>query len=464
MEQFFQLQAHGTTVRTEVVAGISTFLAMAYILFVNPDMLAQGAALVGEDPQKVYNGVFFATCIASFAGTFLMAVYAKIPFAQAPGMGINAFFAFTTMAGQGYSYAEALAIVFISGLLFLLIALTGLKKHIIESIPANITFAISAGIGLFLAFVGLQNAGLVVASPATLVTLVDFSTLGDPTTGAGAMGAVLALVGLVITVALHARRVPGAVLIGIVATTLLGIPLGVTQLPQGAAVDFAARFADFREVSLLRFGEGLGGLFSSGGFAQNLLHVGTLVICFSLVDLFDTIGGLLGAAGQAKLLQEDGSMKGMDKALVCDAAATAVGAVLGTSTVTTYAESAVGIGEGGRTGLTSLTTSLLFLAAIVFAPVIGIVPSAATAPALIYVGCMMAASIKNLKMDDLSDTFPAILTILLMPLTYSVANGIAFGLISHVLLKLLCGRGRQLKPTCVILALIFVARFFIMGM
>lgn len=463
--RFFHLEEHGTNVKTEFVAGVTTFFTMAYILFVNPELLSAGAGIVGEDAAKVLNGVFFATCLASFLGTFLMAVYAKIPFAQAPGMGLNAFFAFTVMAGYGFAYKQALGIVFISGLLFLLITLTGVRGMIVESIPRNIKISISAGIGLFLAFLGLQNSGLVVNNDATLVSMVNFSSIGILEHRQLVMGAILSIIGLIIISTLSALKVRGSILIGIIGATIIGIPMGVTRLPTPDTfqINFAQQFADFREVSFLTFGSGLASLFEGGGLWESILTLIVLVISFSMVDMFDTIGTLLGTAKRAGLLKEDGSMDRMNQALLCDAVATTAGAMLGTSTVTTYVESAAGIGEGGRTGLTSLVTSLLFLVALICAPFVGIVPSAATAPALIFVGCLMIASIREVDWDDISEAVPSFLTVAMMPLTYSIANGIAFGLISYTLIKAFSGKLREVHPLCAVLAALFVVRFFIMG-
>jgi len=464
LDRYFRLKEHGTDVRTEVFAGITTFVTMSYILFVNPNLLSIGAGIVGEDPVKVSNGVFFATCIASFIGTVLMALYARVPFAQAPGMGLNAFFAFTVMAGYGYAYNQALGLVFISGLLFIVITVTGLRATIVRCIPGNIKIAISAGIGLFLAFLGLQNAGLVIGNPDTLVSLVNFSSIGNADTHAAVMAAILTVMGLIIIAALSTLKVKGAILIGILAATVLGIPMGVTVLPASMDFSFAGKFADFTEVSFLTFAEGLRSMFANQSFAQSLFTLIAIVISFSLVDMFDTIGTLLGTAKQAGMLRKDGTMDRMNEALLCDAIATTTGAMLGTSTVTTYVESAAGIGEGGRSGLTSLVTALLFLAAIILAPVVGIVPAAATAPALIFVGCLMISSIKDLEWGDMSESIPAFLTIAMMPLTYSIANGIAFGLISYVLIKLCSGRVKQIHPLCAGLAVLFIVRFFVMGM
>ncbi len=466
LEKYFQLKEHGTNVRTEVLAGITTFFTMAYILFVNPTMLAEGAGLAagmnGADPA-VQNGVFFATCISAFVGTALMAFLAKLPFAQAPGMGLNAFFAYTVMLGMGYSYSQSLAIVFISGILFITITVIGLREAIVRAIPANVKIAISAGIGLFLAFLGLQNAGISVNSDSTLVTLVNFSQISNPENHTAVVGAVLAVVGLLIIAALYHLKVKGSILIGIVAITLLGIPLGVTVIPESFNIQFGAQFNDFMTVSVGAFAGGFKDLFGeTTSIVEGVFTVAMLVISFSLVDMFDTIGTLLGTAKKANLLDENGNMPGMKKALLCDAIATTTGAMLGTSTVTTYVESSAGIGEGGRTGLTSAVTAILFLAALVIAPFVGIVPSCATAPALIFVGALMISGVKDIDFSDISEAVPAFLTIAFMPLTYSIANGIAFGLISYVVIKAICGKFKEIHPITVVLAVLFIIRFFSM--
>ena len=459
LEKFFELKKHGTTVRTEIVAGITTFVAMSYIIFVNPPMLAMGNV-------QIQNGVFFATCIAAFIGTALMGLMAKLPFAQASGMGLNAFFAYTVMAGMGYSYNEVLAIVFISGMLFIAITIFGLREAIVRAIPKNIKIAISAGIGLFLALLGFKNAGIVVANSSTLVGLADFSALakGDQAAKLAVTGAVISIVGLVLIAALSTLRVKGAILIGILACTLLGVPFGVTVLPENFSVDFGVQFSDFMQYSLFQMD--FAGLFA--GSANLLAAIGTiamLVISFSLVDMFDTIGTLLGTAKKANLLDENGNMPGMTKALLCDAIATSAGAMLGTSTVTTYVESSAGVAEGGRTGLTACTTAVCFLLALVVAPFVSIVPACATAPALIYVGGLMLSSVLDLETgEDMSELIPAFLTIAMMPMTYSIANGIAFGLISYVLIKLLCGRWKEINLITVIISALFILRFFVIAM
>lgn len=468
MERFFHLKEHGTTVRTEIVAGITTFVTMAYIIFVNPSM-------IGGDNGPLNNGVFFATCISAFVGTILMGLLAKLPFAQAPGMGLNAFFAFTVMpamlplsGNENLSiyeqYQMALAIVFLSGLLFIAITLLGLREAIVRAIPKNIKLAISGGIGLFLAFLGLQNAGLVVNSDSTLVGLVDFSKISGAETKTLVMGAIVAFIGLIVIAALYKLRVKGAILIGILVATLLSyIPfIGVASWPAEMKFNFGAQFGDFVDVSLFSFTGGFGHMFEGKNLFGAITTVLVLIIAFSMVDMFDTIGTLLGTAKKADLLDEDGNMPGMKKALMCDAIATTTGAMMGSSTVTTYVESSAGIGEGGRTGLTACTTAVLFLAAIFIAPFVGLVPGVATAPALIFVGVLMMGSIREIDFDDISEAVPAFLTIAMMPLSYSIANGIAFGLLSYVLIKLCSGKWKEVNIVTAILAAIFIIRYFFM--
>ncbi|MGI5958551.1 MAG: NCS2 family permease [Massiliimalia sp.] len=465
LEKFFKLKENGTTVRTEVVAGITTFITMAYILAVNPQVLSDPLNIMEQptEAQMVFNGVFFATCIAAFVGTLLMGVLAKVPFAQAPGMGLNAFFAYTLMLGMGLSYSASLGVVFISGILFILITILGFREAIVKAIPHNIKVAISGGIGVFLAFVGLKNAGLVVANDSTFVALADFSKIADPESHSAVMAALLAVIGLIIIGALLKLKVRGGILIGIIATTIIGIPMGVTNLSVKLP-NIGEQFQDFMDVSLFSFAGGLGELFAGKNILQAIATVVILVISFSLVDMFDTIGTLLGTARRANLLDEKGEMPRMKQALMCDAIATTVGAMTGTSTVTTFVESGSGIAEGGRTGLTSVVTAILFLLSLFLAPFIGIIPSAATAPALIVVGAMMIAGIRDLDFDDMSECIPAFLTIIMMPLTYSIANGIAFGLISYCTIKLFSGKIKETNILTWIIAALFVIRFFLIAM
>ncbi|MEG2770340.1 MAG: NCS2 family permease, partial [Oscillospiraceae bacterium] len=381
MEKLFHLKEKGTNVRTEIIAGLVTFFTMSYILVVNPSIISFDGAI-----PEIMHGVFFATCISAAIGTLLMALLGNLPFAQAPGMGLNAFFAFTVMATLGSvagvedpikQYQMALALVLVSGILFIIITLIGLRENIINAIPKNIKIAIGGGIGIFIAFLGLQKAGIVVSSGATLVDLVPFSNIENSKV------AIVSIIGLIVIAALAALKIKGSILIGIVVTSILAYATGVAQFT-GINLNFAGQVGDWVNTSLFKFD--FVTLFSGGEFFSKLITVIVLVLSFSMVDMFDSIGTFLGTAQQANLLDENGNMPSMKKALLCDSIATAAGALLGTSTVTTYVESAAGIGEGGRTGLTSLTTGICFILAIFFAPVILLVPGCAAAPALIYVG------------------------------------------------------------------------------
>lgn len=457
LDKFFGVTAAGSSIKVEIMAGLTTFFAMAYIIFVNPNILNQFYVITGDTAMAsaVASSVFVATCLSAFIGTLLMAVYAKVPFAQASGMGLNAFFAYTVMLGNGYSYNQALAIVFISGVLFILITLLGLREAIYRAIPKNVRIAISAGIGMFITLIGLLNAGVVIKNDATTIGMCSFNVWNSATAAA-----LLCLLGLIITGVLMKLKVKGAILISIVACTLIGIPMGVTQvegftwtLPDfGAWVNYGLFKLDFSGIVDMSHGL-LGGIFS----------IIMIVLSFSLVDMFDTIGTLVGTANKAGMIDKDGNMPRMRQAMMSDAIATAAGALMGTSTVTTYVESSTGISEGGRTGLTSLTTAVLFLLALFLAPLVGIVPSAATAPAFIIVGVMMLSSIKSLELDDMTEAIPAFLTIVMMPFAYSIATGIAFGLISYTLLKVLSGRAKEVSPVTAVLAIIFIIRFACMA-
>jgi len=413
MERFFRFAEHGTTVRTELVAGATTFMTMAYILAVNPAILS--ATGMPKD------ALFTATAVSSIIATLAMALMARLPFALAPGMGLNAFFAYSVVLGLGYSWQTALAAVFLEGILFIVLSAINVREAIIACIPLNLKRALSVGIGLFIAFIGLHNAGIVVQHDATLVTL------GDITQGP----ALVALVGLVFTGLLLAWRVKGALLLGILAATLIGIPLGVTQWHGSQLVSLPASLAPIAlqmDFSALASGE--------------LIMV---VLTFLLVDMFDTIGTLVGVCTKAGMLTPEGQVPRAKQALLADAIGTTVGALLGTSTVTTYIESAAGVAEGGRTGATALTTAALFCLALFLSPLFLMVPSAATAPALILVGLFMLSPIKDMDLDDPTEAIPGFLAIIAMPLTYSIADGIVFGILSYTALKLLTGRGRELS-------------------
>lgn len=459
LNSFFKLSENNTTVRTEILAGITSFITIAYILILNPQILSHPYSLMGDAEMvtKLSSGVFIGTCIASFVGTVLCALYARVPFIQAPGMGLNAFFAYTVVLAMGYTYSQSLVVVFISGVLFIVITKIGLREAIIRAIPDSVINAVTPGIGLFITIIGLKNSGLVVSNPSTLVSLVDFSQWRTPGADlAGICGALVALIGLIVIGVLYIKKVRGAIFLGIIAATIVGIPLGVTSF-EGLSFDIGQKFADFFEVSFLQLD--FKGLFSGAELADSIFAVFMLVISFSLVNMFDSIGTLVGAARQSGMVDENGEIPRMRQALMSDAISTAAGALLGTSTVTTVVESSAGIAAGGRTGLTSLTTSLLFLAALILAPIVGIIPSAATAPALIFVGILMLSNVKDVDFKDMENAMPAFCTIVFMPFTYSIANGIALGLITHCLILLFTGKVRKINPLTVIVSLIFIARY-----
>ena len=462
IDRFFQVSQNHSSVRTEVLAGITTFITIAYILILNPQILADPYVIMGDAAMagKIANGVFIGTCIGAFIGTILCALYARVPFAQAPGMGLNAFFAYTVVLGMGYTYGQALVVVFISGVFFIVITAIGLREAIIRSIPDAIKTAITPGIGLFITIIGLKNAGIVISNPATLVSLVDFSQWKIEGADLALMSsALVALAGLVIMGMLHARKVKGSILLGIVAATLIGIPLGVTHI-SNLDMNIGMKFRDFAEVSFMKMD--FAGLFSGANMVETIFTVTMLVISFSLVNMFDSIGTLLGAAKQSGMIDENGEVIRMKQALMSDAISTAAGAMVGTSTVTTVVESSAGIAAGGRTGLTSLVTALMFLGAILFAPIVSIVPAAATAPALIFVGILMLGNIRDVDFSDMSNALPAFCTIVFMPFTYSIANGVAFGLITYCLMKLTTGRRQDVKILTLAISVVFVVRYAFM--
>lgn len=428
LEKFFGLKQNNTTVRTEVLAGVTTFMTMAYILAVNPDILSA----TGMDK----NALFTATALSALVATLFMALVAKLPFALAPGMGLNAFFAFTVVLGMGHSWQFALTAVFLEGIIFLILTAFNIRELIVNAIPLSLKHAVSAGIGLFIAFIGLQNAGIIVNNDAVLVGL---GQMGSP-------AVLIALGGVVLTGVLLALKVKGALLIGIFSATVVGIPFGVTHMPEGRWIDappsLSPIFLKFEFAEIFTF---------------DMLIV---LLTFLFVDMFDTVGTLVGVSSKAGMLDKDGKVPRVKQALFADAIGTTVGAVLGTSTVTTYVESASGVAEGGKTGLTSLSTAALFFLALFLAPLFLMVPAAATAPALILVGFFMMTPILNIDFNDYTESIPAFMTILMMPLTYSIAEGIVFGMLSYVLLKLLTGRQKDLSVVILILALLFIAKFF----
>ena len=453
----FKLKENNARVSTEIIAGLTTFFTMAYIVFVNPSIIGMG------DPA-METSVFVATCLASFFGTTLMALLANLPFALAPGMGLNAFFAFTVMAGMGYSYPQALAIVFISGILFIIITALGLREAIVRAIPQALKIAISVGIGLFIAFIGMTGSGLIINNDSTLVGLGSIK--GILTGDAGAYTIIMTIVGILLIGMLNRFKVPGSILLGMVASAALywaiGVPTGLVELP-AAGIDFStigSQFSTWADTSFgVLFTEGFKGLFAGKSFWESLLAVFVIILSFSFVDMFDTIGTLIGTATKAKMLDEDGNLPRMRPAMMSDAIATSVGAIFGTSTVTTFVESSSGIAAGGKTGLSSLVTGICFLAALVLAPFTGFIPSAATNAALIFVGVLMMSTIKDLEWDDITESIPAFLTIAVMPFAYSISDGIFFGIIAHVLLKVITLKFKDISVVEIILAALFIAKY-----
>ena len=426
LENYFELKAHGTDVKTEVIAGFTTFMTMAYILIVNP--------LILKDAGMDFGAVFSATAISAIIGTLVMALWAKLPFALAPGMGLNAFFAYGVVLGMGYSWQMALTAILLEGIIFLFLTALNIREAIVNSIPLSLKKAVSCGIGLFIAFIGLQNSGVVVANEATLVTV---GALTDPKP-------LLALIGIMITGVMLVKHVRGALLLGIVLTTLIGIPIGVTSMP-----DFSGGLTP-PDISPIFFQFQWDQVFT--------VDMAIILFTFLFVDMFDTVGTLVGVSTKADMLDENGEVPNCKQALFADAIATTAGACLGTSTVTTYVESASGVSAGGRTGLTSLTVAGLFLVALFLSPLFLMVPGAATAPALVLVGLFMMSPIKEIDMNDYSESIPVFLTLLFMPLTYSIAEGIIIGMLSYIILKVLSGNFRQVSVVSYIVGALCLAK------
>ena len=426
LKKLFGFDPAKTTVRTEMLAGITTFLTMSYILAVNPSMFSQ---LDGMSA----GAVFTATALAAVVGCLTMALWAKLPFGLAPGMGLNAFFVFTVCMGMGYTWQFALTAVFIEGLIFIILTLTNLREAIVNAIPASLKNAIGAGIGLFIAFIGLQNAGIIANNDATLVSLGEI-TGGSP---------LLGLIGLVITGVLVVKDVRGGLLIGILLTTLIGIPMGITNY-QGlvsAPHSLSDIFCKFEWDHIFT------------------LDMVVVVFTFLFIDMFDTIGTLVGVCTKANMLNPDGTIPRVKQAFMADAIATTVGACLGTSTTTTYVESASGVAQGGRTGLTAFVVACCFAISLFFSPIFLAIPSAATAPVLVIVGLFMLGPIKNIKLDDYAESIPAFITIVMMPLAYSISDGILLGMISYVVLNVLCGNFKRITPAMYVLAILFILKY-----
>ena len=426
LKKLFGFDSTKTTIRTEIVAGITTFLTMSYILAVNPAMFSELDGMPG-------GAGFTSTAVAAIVGCLAMAFIGKLPFGLAPGMGLNAFFVYTVCMGMGYSWQFALTAVLIEGLIFILLTVTNVREAIVHAIPQSLRNAIGAGIGLFIAFIGLNSAGVVVADSGTLVAL------GDITSGS----ALLACIGLIITGFLYSRNIPGAILIGIIITMLIGIPMGVTEFRGvlSAPESVAPIFCKFEWDKILT------------------LDMLAVVFTFLFIDMFDTVGTLVGVCTKANLIDEKGHIFRLKHAFMADSIATTIGAMLGTSTTTTYVESAAGVAQGGRSGLTALSVAGCFAVALFFSPLFLSIPAAATAPALIIVGLLMLEAVKNIPFDDFSESIPAFVCLLTMPLTYSISNGILLGMISYVLMNMICGKFKKITPIMYVLAVLFILKY-----
>ena len=449
LEKLFKLSENKTNVKTEVVAGITTFMTMAYILAVNPSILSA----TGMDPTAV----LLATALASFIGTAAMALMANLPFAMSAGMGLNAYMAYTVCLGMGYPWQVALLAVFVEGLIFVVLSLTNIREAIFNAIPLSLKRGVSVGIGLFIAFIGLQNAGLCVGG-ATLVELVDFR---ENFTSTG-ISALLCVVGVLVTAVLHIRKVKGSILIGIVATWVLGMlcQLAGLYVPNPELKCYSL-FPTMAWTDFSKLGETFGQCFRVDFSVVKPLEFVVVIFAFLFVDIFDTLGTLIGVSTKANMLDDQGRLPKIKPALLADSIGTTAGAILGTSTVTTFVESASGVAVGGRTGLTALVTGLLFLVSMFFAPIFTAIPSFATAPALIMVGFLMFSGITELKFDDdkLTETIPAYLAILAMPLFYSISEGISIGIISYVVLNVVTGKAKKVTPLMYVLTLLFVLKY-----
>ena len=416
-------------IKTEIVAGVTTFLSMTYILAVNPEILSAAGMDKGA--------VFTATALSSAIATLLLAFMAKMPFAQAPSMGLNAFFAYTLVIGMGYQWETALAAVFVEGIIFILLTAFNIREKVVDCIPASLRYAISAGIGMFIAFIGLKNAGIIDANPATFVTLGKFTP-----------SSILAMVGIILSGVLLIKKVKGALFYSIIICTLAGIPFGITTIPE--------------DFSLISMPKSIAPTFMKFDFA-GLLSYDMLIIIFTLVfmDMFNTVGTLIGTATKANMMDSEGKLPRMKEAMMADAIGTSVGAVLGTSTVSTYVESALGIAEGGRSGLTALVVGLLFVFSLFFAPIFMLIPAAATTGALVIVGVLMMESIKHIELDDISEALPAFITIMMMVLTYSIAEGIILGMLCYVLVKFFSNKRKDIVPSMYVLGALFILKYIL---
>lgn len=437
LERFYQLSKYGTDVKTEIMAGITTFLTMAYVLVVVPGFLA--------DAGMPAAGLYTSVCLISIIGTFFHAFYSKLPLATAPGLGLTIFFAYTVVGPMGYTWQQGLAAVMVSGIAFFLVSMTSIRESIIDSLPNNIKVAITGGIGLFIAVIGFKNSGIVIAVDGGMY----FGDVSNP-------AVLLSIFGLLLTLVLMAKGIGAALIVSIAATTLIGIPLGITDVSNIGFLSVPP------SIGGTFFQQDFAGLLGSGGIGVAILNVVMVVLTISLVDFFDNMGTLLAVADRGKLYDEDGNVRNMKKALVSDSISTTLSSFFGTTTTSTYLECSSGIAAGGRTGLTALTTGILFIIAMFFSGLVSIIPGAATAPALIVVGVLMMSSVTRLDFSDITEGAPAFFTMALMPFTTSIAEGIAGGIISYVVLKVATGRRKEIKIPMYILAILFVIRFAIM--
>ncbi|MCI5517187.1 NCS2 family permease [Roseburia sp. MUC/MUC-530-WT-4D] len=451
LEKLFKLKENNTNVRTEVIGGITTFMTMAYILAVNPTILSAS----GMDK----NAILMATAIAAFIGTMVMAFLANYPFALAPGLGLNAYFAYTVCGKMGYSWQIALLAVFAEGIIFIVLSLTNVREAIFNAIPKTLKVGVSVGIGLFIAFIGLQGGHLIVNDDSTLVTIVDF-TENFHTTG---ICALLCVIGLFIIAILHTKNVKGSILIGIIVTWILGM---ICQAAGIYVVDaengFYSLFPSWSSFDLTSIGETFGQCFKADVSSINALDFIVIIFAFLFVDMFDTLGTLIGVANKADMLDKDGKLPNIKQALLADAIATSAGAVLGTSTTTTFVESSSGVAEGARTGLASVVTGFLFLIAIFLSPIFVAIPGFATAPALIFVGFLMVSAVADIDFKDPTEAIPAYLCLIAMPLAYSISEGIAIGVISYVVINVVCGKAKKVTPLMYVLAVLFVLKYILL--
>lgn len=453
LENLFKLKENNTSVKTEVIAGVTTFMTMAYILAVNPSVLSAA----GMDPTAV----LLATCIASFIGTLCMGLTANLPFVLSAGMGLNAYLAYTVVGVMGYHWQVALLAVFVEGLIFIVLSLTNVREAIFDAIPLNLKKGVSVGIGIFIAFIGLQNAKLVIGNDSTLVSITNF-TKDFHTAG---ICSLLAVVGLLITVILYIKNVPGSILIGILATWIIGMICQVAGIyVPDANSGYYSLFPTFAMTDFSKLGETFGKCFQFDFSKVGIFNFVAVVLSFLFVDLFDTLGTLVGVSTKAGMLDEEGKLPGIKPALMADAVATTAGAVLGTSTVTTFVESSSGVAAGGRTGLTAVVAGFLFLISTLFAPIFTAIPSFATAPALIMVGFLMFGAISDIKFtdDNMTEAVPAYLCIIAMPLFYSISEGISIGIISYVILNVVCGKAKKITPLMYVLAVLFILKYAVL--